>query len=88
MQCGILTSSGNPIPDDQSHHYVMSSTESKESTANSKLAIRSNFPSIKFKQMPKVLGAELHRDQRHRFESRENLKHKGQKAKMSDCFRW
>ncbi|XP_047967312.1 lysine-specific demethylase JMJ706-like [Salvia hispanica] len=88
VQCGILTSSGNPIPDDQSHHYVMSSTESKESTANSKLAIRSNFPSIKFKQMPKVLGAELHRDQRHRFESRENLKHKGQKAKMSDCFRW
>ncbi|XP_042025894.1 lysine-specific demethylase JMJ706-like [Salvia splendens] len=84
VRCGILTSSGCPILDDQSHHYVMSSTESKES----KLAIRSTFPSIKFKHMPKVLGAELHRDQRHPHESTENLKHKGQKAKTSDCFRW
>lgn len=52
----------------------MSSTESKEATVNSKLSVRRTFPSIKFKKRPNEdLGGELHGDQRHRHESRENL---------------
>lgn len=70
----------------------MSSTESKEAAVSSKLAVRSSFPTIKFKKMPnEVTGkhGELNRDQRHRHELRENLKHKRQKGReSSDSFRW
>ncbi|XP_057773848.1 lysine-specific demethylase JMJ13-like [Salvia miltiorrhiza] len=88
---GSLTSSDCPIPDDQSHHSVMSSTESKEATVSSKLATGSIFPKIKFKKMPNEITGkhgEVKRDQRHRHESRENLKHRRHKAKSSDSFRW
>lgn len=67
----------------------MSSTESKEATVSSKLAMGGTFPTIKLKKMPnEVMGkhGELHRDQRHRHEFRENLKHNQQKAKSSESY--
>ncbi|XP_042010077.1 lysine-specific demethylase JMJ706-like isoform X1 [Salvia splendens] len=89
VQCGSLTSSNYPIPDDQSRHSVMSSTESKEATVNSKSSVRHTFPSIKFKKKPNEdLGGKLHGDQRHRHESRETQKQERHKAKSNDSFRW
>ncbi|KAH6830968.1 Transcription factor jumonji family protein / zinc finger family protein [Perilla frutescens var. hirtella] len=74
VRCGSLTSS-----DDQS---VMSSTESKEAMVRSSV---DKIPSIKFKKMPNhVLGkhGEVHRDQRHPHELRNNQRHTQLKTRV------
>lgn len=88
-----MRSSDRSIHDDQSRHCVFSSTKSKESMVSSsmdKVAVESAIPSIKLKKMPnEVYGkhGELHRDQRHRHELRENLRHKQLKGRVMSV-RW
>lgn len=83
MRCGSVTSSDCSIPDDQNGHCAMSYSESKEAIACSsmdKLATGRAIPSIKFKVSGKHV--ELHRDERHRNDLRENVKHKQFKARV------
>lgn len=90
MRCGSLTSSDRAVHDDRSRHCVFSSTKSKESTVSSSMDKVAVIPPIKLKKMPnEVFGkhGELHRDQRHRHELRENLRHKQQKARVMSV-RW
>lgn len=90
VRCGSLTSSDRAVHDDRSRHCVFSSTKSKESTVSSSMDKVAVIPPIKLKKMPnEVFGkhGELHRDQRHRHELRENQRHKQQKARVMSV-RW
>lgn len=80
MRCGSITSSDC---DDQSGHGAMGFNESKEAimcSSMDKVATTRAIPSIKFKVSGKHI--ELHRDERHQNELRENLKHKQFKARV------